>query len=123
MRPHLVLASPRIVMAVWSELHFRYHFRPSRKHARPEINCRRKRSSLVVFPHALLDLAKPREAPVQFGSVTVRGWNGSSGSPAFGSGGSSAKRVFCASAQFRRQDVSGSGFGSWKTVPAVPVPL
>ena len=27
---------------------------------------------------------------------------------------------FCVSAQFSRED--GSGFGSWKTVPAVPVP-
>ena len=26
----------------------------------------------------------------------------------------------CVSAQFHRED--GSGFGSWKTVPAVPVP-
>ena len=28
----------------------------------------------------------------------------------------------CVSAQFHREDGSGSGFGSWKTVPAVPVP-
>ena len=28
----------------------------------------------------------------------------------------------CSSAQFSREDGSGSGFGSWKTVPAVPVP-
>ena len=28
---------------------------------------------------------------------------------------------FCVSAQFSREDSSGSGFGSWKTVPAVPV--
>ena len=28
----------------------------------------------------------------------------------------------CVSAQFNREDGSGSGFGSWKTVPAVPVP-
>ena len=28
----------------------------------------------------------------------------------------------CASVQFSREDGSGSGFGSWKTVPAVPVP-
>ena len=28
----------------------------------------------------------------------------------------------CASVQFHREDGSGSGFGSWKTVPAVPVP-
>ena len=27
------------------------------------------------------------------------------------------------SAKFHREDGSGSGFGSWKTVPAVPVPL
>ena len=29
---------------------------------------------------------------------------------------------FCVSAQFQREDGSSSGFGSWKTVPAVPVP-
>ena len=28
----------------------------------------------------------------------------------------------CVSAQFSREDGSGSGFGSCKTVPAVPVP-
>ena len=28
----------------------------------------------------------------------------------------------CVSVQFHRQDGSGSSFGSWKTVPAVPVP-
>ena len=28
----------------------------------------------------------------------------------------------CVSVQFSREDGSGSGFGSWKTVPAVPVP-
>ena len=28
----------------------------------------------------------------------------------------------CVSAQFHREDGWGSGFGSWKTVPAVPVP-
>ena len=29
----------------------------------------------------------------------------------------------CVSVQFYREDGSGSGFGSWKTVLAVPVPL
>ena len=28
----------------------------------------------------------------------------------------------CVSVQFHREDGSGSSFGSWKTVPAVPVP-
>ena len=28
----------------------------------------------------------------------------------------------CVSVQFSREGGSGSGFGSWKTVPAVPVP-
>ena len=37
--------------------------------------------------------------------------------------GSSKEGVFvCVSVQFDREDGSGSGFGSWKTVPAVPVP-
>ena len=42
--------------------------------------------------------------------------------PIFGSGGSSEKGFLCVSVQFDREDGSGSGFGSWKTVPAVPVP-
>ena len=29
---------------------------------------------------------------------------------------------FCVSVQFTTEDGSSSGFGSWKTVPAVPVP-
>ena len=40
---------------------------------------------------------------------------------AFGSGGSSEKGFFCVSVHFKGKD--GSGFGSWKTVLAVPVPL
>ena len=28
----------------------------------------------------------------------------------------------CVSVQFNKEDGSGSGFGSWKTVPSVPVP-
>ena len=30
--------------------------------------------------------------------------------------------LLCVAVQFNREDGSGSGFGSWKTVPAVPVP-
>ena len=38
--------------------------------------------------------------------------------------GSSTKRVFqCFSTCLTGKDGSGSGCGSWKTVPAVPVPL
>ena len=61
-----------------------------------------------------------REAPVRFGSVTVRGWNGSSGS---------GFRFLCKKGfslfqySLTGKDDSGSGFGSWETVPAVPVPL
>ena len=40
--------------------------------------------------------------------------------PVFGSGSSSKEGLLCVSVQFNRED--GSGFGSWKTVPAVPVP-
>ena len=61
-------------------------------------------------------------APARFGSVTDWGWNGSSGVPVFGSGGSFKEGVLCVSVQFNREDASGSGFGSWKTVPAVPIP-
>ena len=44
--------------------------------------------------------------------------------PIFGSDSSSAKRGLSV-VQYRLtgKDGSGSGFGSWKTVPAVPVPL
>ena len=33
------------------------------------------------------------------------------------------KGFFCVSVQFNSKGRFGSGFGSWKTVPAVPVPL
>ena len=61
-----------------------------------------------------------REAPVRFGSVTVWGWNGSSGS------GFRFRRFLCKKGfsvsqyNLTGKDGSGSGFGSWKTVP---VPL
>ena len=35
----------------------------------------------------------------------------------------SKEGLLCVSAQFSREDGSGFVFGSWKTVPAVPVPL
>ena len=63
-------------------------------------------------------LKRPR-----FGSVTVRGWNGSSGS------GFRFRRFLCKGfffvlqCSFTGKDGSGSGCSSWKTVPAVPVPL
>ena len=57
----------------------------------------------------------------RFGSVQLRFGDGTVRAvPAFGSGGSFKDGVLCVSAQFHRED--GSGFGSWKTVPAVPVP-
>ena len=61
-------------------------------------------------------------ATVRFRSVTVRAWNGSSGS-AF------RFRRFCKKGfsvfqySLTGKDGSGSGFGSGKMVPAVPVPL
>ena len=61
--------------------------------------------------------------PVRFGSVTVWRWNGSSGS------GFRFRRFLCKKRfsvlqySLTGKDGSGSGFGSWKTVPAVPVPL
>ena len=62
-----------------------------------------------------------REAPVRFGSVTVRGWNGSSGSDF------RFRRFHCKKGfsvfQYLLTGKFGSGFGSWKTVLAVPVPL
>ena len=63
-----------------------------------------------------------REAPVRFGSVAVRGWNGSSGS------GFRFRRFLCKNRgfsvfQYSLTGQDGSGFGSWKTVPAVLLPL
>ena len=64
-----------------------------------------------------------REAPLRFGSVTVWRWNGSSGS------GFRFRRFLCKKGfsvfqySLTGKDGSGSGFGSWKTVLAVPVPL
>ena len=59
----------------------------------------------------------------QFGSVTVWGWKGSSGS-GFRFWRFLCKRGFSVF-QYRLtgREGSGSGFGSWKTVPAVPVPV
>ena len=46
-----------------------------------------------------------REAPVRFGSVTV-GDGTVQAVPVFGSGGSSAKRVFCVSVEFNPREAS-----------------
>ena len=62
-----------------------------------------------------------RVAPVRFGSVTVWGWNGSSSS------GFRFRLFLCDKGfsvfQHSLTGKDGSPFGSWKTVPAVPVPL
>ena len=62
-----------------------------------------------------------RETPVRFGSVAVWAWNGSSGS------GFRFRRFLCKKGfsvfQYSLTRKDGSGFGSWKTVPAVLVPL
>ena len=60
----------------------------------------------------------------RFGSVTVRGWNGSSGS-GFRFLENLCKKGFsvCFQYSLTGKDGAGSGFGSWKAVPAVPVPL
>ena len=64
-----------------------------------------------------------RETLVRNGSVAVWGWNGSSGS------GFWFRRFLCKKGfsvfqySLTKKDGSGSGFGSWKTVPAVPVPV
>ena len=82
----------------------------------------------LKLSHRLLNFgnsqtSKDREAPVRFGSVTVWRWNGSSGS------GFRFRRFLCKKGlsvfqhSLTGKDGSGSGFGSWKTVPAVPVPL
>ena len=68
----------------------------------------------------LLISGRPR-----FGSVRLRfGYRTVQAVPVFGSGGSSAKRGFSVfQYSLTGKDGSGSGFGSQKTVPAVPVPL
>ena len=69
-----------------------------------------------IYPgRVCVKFAQNREAPVQlrFGDGTVQAV------PVFGSGGSSGFSVF----QYSLSGKDGSGFGSWKTVPAVPVPL
>ena len=60
----------------------------------------------------------PGSVRLRFGGGTVRAV------PVFGSGGSSAKKQFSVfQYSLTGKDGSGSGFGSWKTVLAVPVPL
>ena len=65
-------------------------------------------------------------APVRFSSVTVWGWKGSIGS-GFRFRRFLYKKVFFffhfSVFQYIFKGKDGSGFGSWKTVPAVPVPL
>ena len=69
-------------------------------------------------PCKLILSGRPR-----FGSVAVWGWNGSSGS------GFRLRRFLFKKGfsvfqySLTSKNGSGSGFGSWKTVPAVPVPL
>ena len=66
---------------------------------------------------------KTKAGRPRFGSVTVWGWNGSSGS------GFRFRRFLCKKGfsvfQYclTGKDGSGPGFGSWKMVPAVPVLL
>ena len=59
----------------------------------------------------------------RFGSVAVWGWNGSSGSGFQFRQFLFKKRFSVFQHRLTRKDGSGSGFGSWKTVPAFPVPL
>ena len=63
-----------------------------------------------------------RVAPVRFGSVTVWGWKGSIGS-GFRFRRFLYKKGFFSVFQYIFRGKDGSGFGFWKTVPAVPVPL
>ena len=68
------------------------------------------------------DLNKDSYRVARFGSVTVWGWNDSSGS-GFGSAGSFGRRGFWWNQHSSTEtDCSGSGFGSWNT-ETVLVPL
>ena len=76
---------------------------------------------VTSLSHIFHIICNGQGAPVRFGSVTVRGWNGSSGS------GFRFRRFLCekgfSAFQYSLKGKDGSGFGSWKTVPTVPVPL
>ena len=67
------------------------------------------RESLVSLSFSLVFSKRPRKR--RTGVV-----------PVFGAGGSSKEGFLCVSVQFNREDGSGSSFGSWKTVLAVPLP-
>ena len=68
-------------------------------------------------------LEVPKTGRPRLGSVAVWGWNGSSGS-GFRFRRFLFKKGFSVfQYSLTRKNGSGSGFGSWKTVPAVPVPL
>ena len=65
-------------------------------------------------------LGQKKPGRPRFGSVRLRFGDGTvQAVPVFGSGGSSAKKGFSV-AQYSLTGKDGSGFGSWKTVPAVP---
>ena len=79
---------------------------------------------LFPFSFSLSESAKKTGRP-RFGSVRLRFGDGAvQAVPVFGSGGSSAKGFFSVFLySLTGKEGSGSGFGSRKTVPAVPVPL
>ena len=76
-------------------------------------------SSSTHLKESTTELPLSREAPVRFGSVTVWEGTGSSGS------GFRFWRFLCKKGfsvfqySLTGKNGSGSGFGSWKTVPAV----
>ena len=61
-------------------------------------------------------------APVRFGSVTVWGWERFERFRFSVPAVPLEKGFSVFQYSLTRKDGSGSGFGSWKTVPAVPVP-
>ena len=81
-----------------------------------------KASVKVIWKYQLQSTSQGGPGSVRFGygfrGGTVRAV------PVFGSGGSSAKKVFSVfQHSLTGKDGSSSSFGSWKAVPAVPVPL
>ena len=92
----------------------------------PKVNARSLKVNVKYFQGILeefkvFEIGRPRFGSVRlrFGDVAVQAV------PVFGSGGSSTKMFFFSVFQYSLtgKNGSGSGFGSWKTVPAVPVPL
>ena len=96
-----------------SQLHFSDNFSLFGMSARFRSTTWPKRPRKKLSPVQLPKISHSLVAPVRFDSVTVCAWTVRA-VPVFGSDGSSGEKVLTERRSF--------GFGSWKAVPAVPVP-